>query len=232
MIVMNRLQQKSQTRFRVAILIVIALCTCLSRPLHATTPLIPGDDPKTAYAAPEDPGEAGHGDAVHQLFDPKSIVWTVLSFLIVLAALRKFVFPALDEAMQKREAAMRGSIEEAKRAREEAQQLLKEYEERLSQARQEAQAILEESRVMAEQVRKDLVAKTQEEAAQMISRAQDEIQQAKARGIAELKKTVGELSLRLASEVVRHDIDEAKHHALINEFLDNIQSLEVSGRGV
>ena len=203
----------------------------LTSPLSATTP-IGGDTQENLASNPDTPVPAGekHGDAVHQMFDPKSIVWTVISFLLVLAALNKFVFPALNDTMKKREAAMRGSIEEAQRTRQQAQELLDQYEKRLGEARQEAQTLIEESRVMADQMRKDLVARAQEEATQMIQRAQDEIQQAKVRGIADLKKTVGELSLRLAAEVVRHDIDETKHKALVGEFLDRLQTLEISNR--
>ncbi|HCF95053.1 MAG: F0F1 ATP synthase subunit B [Verrucomicrobiota bacterium] len=232
MFFMNHLPLQSRMESHLLGALLFGLCLSLTQPAFGATPSGAADGTTVEAASGQEahPTDDGHGDATHQLFDPKSIVWTMISFLLVLGALGKFVFPALNETMKKREAAMRGSIEEAQRTREEAHKLLQQYEERLGQARQEAQAILEESRKVADQVRKEFLAKSQEEATQMVQRAQAEIQQAKARGIEDLKQTVGELSLRLAAEVVRHDIDETKHHALVDEFLDNLQSLELSNR--
>ena len=142
MFFMNHLPLQSRMESRLLGALLFGLCLSLTQPAFGATPSGAADGATVEAPSGQDadPSDAGHGDAAHQLFDPKSIVWTMISFLLVLGALSKFVFPALNETMKKREAAMRGSIEEAQRTREEAQKLLQQYEERLGQARQEAQA--------------------------------------------------------------------------------------------
>src|SRR4051812_30308019 len=78
------------------------------------------------------------------------MIWTLLVFTISLYVLKKVVFPRIQEVLDRRQHAIEESIDLAARTREEAEELLGEYRERLSQAREQAEDILARARKAGE----------------------------------------------------------------------------------
>ena len=70
------------------------------------------------------------------------MIWTLLAFLVTMFVLSKFAFPRIREALEKRAAKIRENIEASERQREEADELLAEYRERLKEAREQADDIV------------------------------------------------------------------------------------------
>src|ERR671934_2132208 len=70
------------------------------------------------------------------------MIWTLLAFLAALFILRKWAWPAITDALDKRQRAIEESIDTAERARTEAAELLEEYRERLKEARGQADEIV------------------------------------------------------------------------------------------
>src|SRR3954447_6223385 len=78
------------------------------------------------------------------------MIWTLLAFLIAMLVLRKYAWPAITEALDKRQRAIEESIDVAERTRADAQQLLQEYRERLREARSQADEIVARARKAGE----------------------------------------------------------------------------------
>src|SRR3954453_9792686 len=78
------------------------------------------------------------------------MIWTLLAFFVAYFILRKYAWPAITQALDKRQHAIEESIETAERTRTEAQQLLQEYRERLREARQQADEITARARKAGE----------------------------------------------------------------------------------
>src|SRR3954454_17753690 len=66
------------------------------------------------------------------------MLWTLIVFGIVMLVLWKVVFPLITEALDKRTRMIEESIDSAEKTRREADELLREYSERLSDARGQA----------------------------------------------------------------------------------------------
>src|SRR5439155_18984969 len=84
------------------------------------------------------------------------LIWGALSFVLLFYALRRFAYPQLKQSMDARAEKIRNSIDEAERARGEAEQILQQYQRQLSDARSEAARIIEEARQAADKLRQDL----------------------------------------------------------------------------
>ena len=78
------------------------------------------------------------------------MIWTLIAFGTTLWVLRRYVFPQIQEQLDKRQRAIEETIEIAERTRQEADQLLAEYRQRLQEARQQAEDILARARRAAE----------------------------------------------------------------------------------
>src|SRR6185436_4488945 len=78
------------------------------------------------------------------------MIWTLLAFVVAMLVLRKYAWPAITEALDKRQRAIEESIDTAERTRADAQQLLQEYRERLREARAQADEIVARARKAGE----------------------------------------------------------------------------------
>src|SRR5437762_2100929 len=85
------------------------------------------------------------------------MIWTLLVFVFTMYVLSKVAFPRIQEALDKRANAIRESIEQAERTREEADKILHEYRQRLKEAREQADDIVARARRAAESTKAEAV---------------------------------------------------------------------------
>src|SRR5919106_4914144 len=85
------------------------------------------------------------------------MVWTLVLFGVCMFILWKVAFPRIGEALDRRQKAIEESIDSAERTRVEADELLKEYRERLMEARQQADDIVARARKAGEQQEADII---------------------------------------------------------------------------
>src|ERR671920_2307573 len=78
------------------------------------------------------------------------MIWTLLAFVVALLVLRKYAWPAITQALDKRQRAIEESIDTAERARADAAELLEEYRQRLREARAQADDIVARARKAGE----------------------------------------------------------------------------------
>ena len=104
--------------------------------------------------------------------DPGLFIWTILTFLVLVALLGRFAWRPLLLALEGRQAAIAKSIEDAERARQELERLQRESSQMMQQARVEADAIVSRSRSDAEALREELKQKSRAEAAAIVKNAE------------------------------------------------------------
>ena len=85
-------------------------------------------------------------DGSQGLIDLPLVLWTGVTFVIVLFTLKQFAWGPILEQLERREGAIRGAIEGAERERGEAAGLREQYEQRLQGSREEGQVLIEEAR--------------------------------------------------------------------------------------
>ena len=152
-------------------------------------------------------------------------IWTLVSFVVLLALLAKFAFKPIAQALDRRSEAIKKSIEEAEKQRAEAKKLMDDYQKQLAEARTEANQIIEEARGLGENVRKEVVEKANAEASALLQRSQEELQRQKEKGVQELKDTVASLSVQIASKVIGKEVNEATHHQLIENLIQDLSKI-------
>ena len=77
------------------------------------------------------------------------MIWTLVLFGFTFWVLKKFAFPLIGEALDKRAATIRESIEAAEKQKEESDKLLADYRQRLTEAREQADEIVTKARKAA-----------------------------------------------------------------------------------
>ena len=156
--------------------------------------------------------------------DPGLFIWTILTFLVLVALLARFAWRPLLEALERRQAAIAKSLEDAQRARQELERLQRESAEMMRQARVEADAIVSRSRSDAEALREELKQKSRAEAAAIVKNAEKQIQLETARAIQQIRNETIDLSVAIASKILRRQVSKDDHEGLIEETLKQVEA--------
>ncbi|MBN1556689.1 MAG: F0F1 ATP synthase subunit B [Lentisphaerae bacterium] len=155
--------------------------------------------------------------------EPGLIVWTVLTFLALFALLARFAFRPLRALLEKREQTIRDSLDAAERARRQAEEILMRNREHLDKARDETRKIVNEGHRIVADMKKEAERSAREEAAHLIEQARSEIDGEVRRSLDDLKSTVANLSVRIARQVIRGELDEDKHAALAEDVVERLK---------
>jgi F-type H+-transporting ATPase subunit b len=157
--------------------------------------------------------------------EPGLIIWTLISFFLLLVLLAKLAYPQILKGLKKREETIQQQLEEARKTKQEATSLLDDYKRQLSEARAEAQKIMNEGKELGENMRKEIVQKAQQESNQIVKRAQEEIELQKQKAILEIQEKIADLSIMAASKVINKSLNTEDHRRLVEEYVSKVGDL-------
>jgi F-type H+-transporting ATPase subunit b len=159
------------------------------------------------------------------------MVWTLVVFLISFLILRRYVYPAITQVLDKRANEISDEIDTAENTRKEAERVLEEYRERLQEAREQAEEIVQRARKTAEQAERDAQVEAQERREQMMEQTRREIEAETRRAIDEIRRDVAELTVLATEKVTRKVLTEEDQRTLVEEALADLDFSALSGAG-
>ncbi|MBF0178110.1 MAG: F0F1 ATP synthase subunit B [Magnetococcales bacterium] len=151
------------------------------------------------------------------------IFWTVVSFLVLLYLLTRFVIPAINAILDARSQSIEDDLKQAKSAREEAEKVLAGYRKELGTARQEATKILEQARREAAQQRELTKNELEKELIKKRSAAMDEIEQAKRRAVEEIKMIAVDLTVDATQKLIGKAVTKTDANKMVEQLLTQIK---------
>jgi len=159
--------------------------------------------------------------------DPGLFFWTIAVFLVLLFLLRKFAWGPLLTALEERQAGIRKSLDDADKARRELAEVQTKASALIGKARMEADAILSEARADGVRIRQELRDLAQKEAEAITRNAQQQIQLERDRAVTELRQEAVDLSVLIASKLVRRNLTREDNAALIEDALQQVDSTRI-----
>jgi F-type H+-transporting ATPase subunit b len=160
---------------------------------------------------------------------PGLIFWTIVTFLIVFVILRWKAWGPILSLVEEREKQIASSIEAAKRERAEAEKLLAEQKTAIAEARRDAQEMLRRNQQEVEKFREELMAKSRKEADEFKASAHREIEEQKTKAIAEVKAMAVDLAMDVAGKLLNERMDDTKHRALAEQFVQGLPGKGTTG---
>lgn len=149
--------------------------------------------------------------------------WTLVVFVALFIVLSKFAFGPILQAVRSREEALSQAIDDAKKDRDAAAQLLADHKAQIEQARGEAQKIIAEGRATAEAMRSTMLDDTHKQQHDLLERARREIDSEKAAAIADLRREAVILAVAAAGKVIEKNLDDAQNRKLVEGYLAGLQ---------
>ena len=156
--------------------------------------------------------------------DPGLYIWTIVTFLILLALLARVAWRPLLDALEKRQDAIRTSLDDARKAKEELARLQAESARILAEARTEAANIISSTRSDAARFADEMKQKARVEADALVKNAQREIDTQTHRAIETIRREAIDLSVAVASKILRRDISHADNERLVDDTIREMQA--------
>ena len=160
--------------------------------------------------------------------DPGLFIWTIITFLVLLALLAKFAWRPLLDALERRQESIRKSLDDARHAKQELERLQSESQRILAQARTEAEAIITRTRDDANRFREELRQKAQQEASGIVKNAERQIELETARALQQIRHEAVDLSVAIASKLLERNVSKEDNERLIEDTFRQLESTRPS----
>ena len=157
------------------------------------------------------------------------MIWTLVVFTVSLYVLKKVVYPRIQEMLDKRQNAINESISAAENTRVEADELLKEYRERLAEAREQAEEILARARKAADATEAAAKKDGQAQREEMLEATKREIEAETRRAIQDIRNEVADLTILATEKITRKTLTDDDQKRLVEEALSELDFTALAG---
>jgi F-type H+-transporting ATPase subunit b len=161
---------------------------------------------------------------------PGSMLWTIISFLVLLFVLRKWAWKPILNALEKREQTIKSDLYSAQEEREKAEQLRKEYEENLAGAKKESQQIIQEVRRIAEEAKDATIREAKDAARNTIEKAKVEIEAERIKVAQQLRTEVATLATDTVKRILQHGLTQQDQERIITSGLNELEKIDGNGK--
>lgn len=152
--------------------------------------------------------------------EPGLVIWSGLTFLVVLALLTKFAWKPILGMLKAREDEISSSIAKAKEAQQEFARIEARKAKMEAESRAERDAMLKEAKEKVQQMLDEAHKRSQEEGDRLIEQARAQIEREKAGAIDDLKRQVAALSVQIAGKLIESNLkDGDRQEQLIEKYL-------------
>jgi F-type H+-transporting ATPase subunit b len=182
----------------------------------------------TVFAATEEGGGEESGSFLVSP-DVGLMIWTLVVFAISMYILTKLAFPRIAAALDKRQRAIEESIDTAERTRQQADELLAEYRERLSEARSQADEIVARARRTGEHAEAESLAEAKRKREELMDQTRREIQQETKRAVEEIRTQVADLTVMATEKVTRRTLTDDDQRKLVEDAVAELDFASLSG---
>ena len=161
--------------------------------------------------------DAAHGES---FFNAEFFV--AVAFILFLGFFGRMIWRAMVTGLDDRSAQIAAELDEAQRLREEAQNLLAEYQRKQRDAVGEAEAILEAARAEARRIEDAAAERTVSTLERRERQAVDMIAQAEAQAVAQVRDMAVDVAVSATERLLADAVDGAKGNELIDDAIDDL----------
>ena len=155
-------------------------------------------------------------------FEPGLMLWTVLTFVVLLFVLRRIAWKPLLEALDAREKRINDALLKAEKAQREAEQAIAENRKRSDEAMRQAEQLIEQARQDAEQTRRKLIEDARGESQRVVDQGMRRLEAEQRAAMQELRAVTADLAIRAAGRLIQSSLTEQQQRELVDQFLKDV----------
>ena len=164
---------------------------------------------------------------MHSLFEqlgirPDLILVNIISFLILLWLLKKFLFKPIAAMLDSRSEEIADSYKAADEEKARMEQIRSEYEAKLADVAAEAREKIAQAINEGQSAKQQILAEARAKAEEILKRGEEELTRERDKTIIQLRAEVVDLAIEAAGKAVSRSLDEESHRRLVREFVESI----------
>ncbi|KRL00135.1 F0F1 ATP synthase subunit B [Liquorilactobacillus capillatus] len=149
-------------------------------------------------------------------------IFYLVLFIVLMALLKHFAWGPVSEMMEKRADKISGDLDSAEEARKKAEDLAAQRQTALKDSHSEASKIIDRAKKNGEQQKVTIVSDAQEKAQTLKMNAKEDISRERQDALDSVKNDVAELSIEIASKIIRKDLNADDQKALIDTYIEGL----------
>lgn len=154
--------------------------------------------------------------------NPVTLIAQICNLFLQLLVFKIFFLDKIKAIIDQRREAADKQITEAENAKAEAMTIKKTYEQNMLQAKAKADDLLLTAQRTANSRSEEILAQAQQQAAQLKSKAADDIALEKKKAINEAKNEISDLAMAIAGKVVGRELNADDQADMIDRFIDEL----------
>lgn len=154
--------------------------------------------------------------------NPVTLIAQICNLFLQLLVFKIFFLDKIKAILDQRREAADKQITEAENAKAEAMAIKKTYEQNMLQAKAKADDLLQTAQRTANSRSEEIIAQAQQQAAQIKSKAADDIALEKKKAINEAKDEISDLAMAIAGKVVGRELNAGDQAEMIDRFIDEL----------
>jgi len=164
-------------------------------------------------------GGEGHGDSGQQW---KDFAWKALNAVIIIGFLFWLLASKIKSFFAGRRQEIKESLDNAASQKAEAEKQYREYAEKIDKASAEIDGIFEMIKAQGVAEKQKIIEDAQKVAVKMKEDAQTRIEQELSKASAQLRGEAVALSVQMAEEILKRNINPQDHEAMVKEYMDKV----------
>lgn len=153
---------------------------------------------------------------------PWTFIAQIANLFIQVLLIKRFLFKPVNEILKKRKEMADAEIQDAVKAKDEANAMKAEYEQNMHEAKNKANDILMTAQKTAAIQSEEMLKEASAQVAAIKAKAEKDIAQEKRKAVNEIRSEIGDMAVEIAGKVIEREICEEDHEKLINDFISNV----------
>ena len=164
-------------------------------------------------------------EAHHAEFHLWDEIFRWANFIVLAVILYLVLSKRLPQVLRDRRQQLQQAIEDAKASRVEAEQLLQDQQRLTANLQQELTQLQQQATREREEMSQRMEADAHQLAARIVAQARAEVERATERARLSLREEAAVLTVQVAEEILRREVREAEHQALVRKYIARIGEL-------
>ncbi len=149
-------------------------------------------------------------------------LFTLLNFLLVLFVGKKFLYGPVTKMIQDRQKEIDDMYFTASSAKQEAESLQREYQQKLNEASATADQMVQQAVSRAQTREEEIIRKANADADAIMAKASADIALEKKKAVNDAKNEISGLALAIAGKVVEKELKPEDQSAMIDRFISEL----------
>ena len=155
-------------------------------------------------------------------FNPGLMIWTSVSFVLLVGLLYRVALPPLLAFLESREKSIADSLARAAENQEKAEKLLAEHKQKITELHLTADRVITEAKNEGQKVRNEIIERANQQSDLILERAKQDLAREKLKLLGELKNEFSEIVTGAAGKILRREVKPEDEIEIIEEGLRGI----------